>query len=307
MQGFEWGDLQIFLALYRGKSIRAAAISLGVSHSTVSRRLAGMEDSLKVKLFARSAEGLMASTAAETMIARAERVESEILNLQRDVVGQDTLLAGPVRITMPPSVAQHLIMPHLAEFADLYPDVALEVVSTYRIADMSRRDADIAIRFQEAPNGDLFGRRLPSFADGIYGAPHYVEKHSFTGSNPTGHWLGWGEGERSPKWALATPFDRCTVLHETHGLLAQVEAVKAGLGMAILPCFLGDADPALMRVPGAGIIEGRPGWVLTHPDLKTSERVRACVRFLVQKIETHTPLVSGHLEGERPVSNGALD
>lgn len=293
MSGIDWGDLRIFLAVHRGKSIRAAAKTLNFSHSTVSRRLASMEGDLGAKLFTRSTEGLVATAVADAVLGRAEHVEAEVLALEREVQGQDIKLSGPVRVTMTPPIAQSLIMPHLAEFAERYPDIDLEIISTYALADMSRHHADIAIRFQEKPDEHLFGRRWPAFGDSVYASPTYIEKHSFTGPNPTAKWLGWGDSARDSDWFRARPFPRCAIHHEVPEIYAQIEAAKAGLGMGLLPCFLADPAPGLVRVHGAGVVRKRQGWILTHPDLKTSERVRVCVRFLMDAVAEHQNLVTG--------------
>lgn len=293
MNDLEWSDVGIFLAVCRGRSVRSAARLLDVSHSTVSRRLGAMEKALGARLFDRRPEGYFLTAAGERILPHAERVESEITALKTGVFGLDTELAGPVRITMPPILAQCLLMPHLARFSDLYPDIGLEIISSYALSDMSRRNADIAVRFQEAPDGFLFGRRLPAFGDSIYATRAYIEAHSFTGENPSATWLGWGDGEDRPAWTADMPFPAMRVGHDCPDPLAQREAARAGLGAAILPCFIGDPDPDLIRVPGVDAFKSRPGWVLTHPDLKTTERVRTCVRFLVAAVESHTGLVTG--------------
>lgn len=293
MTDFEWSDLKVFLAITRGRSVRAGAKLIGVSHSTVSRRLSAMEAALGARLFDRRPEGYFLTPLGEQILPRAERVEGEVLGLQTDVLGRDAALAGPIRISMPPVFAQYLIMPHLKRFSDKYPDVTLEVISSYSLTDMSRRNADIAVRFQEAPDPNLFGRRLPPFGDSIYATADYIAEHSFTGDAPTARWLGWGDGEDSPGWVADTPFPNMQVGHECPDPLAQLEAARAGLGVAILPCFVGDPDPGLNRVHGAGTYKSRIGWVLTHPDLKTTERVRTCVRFLVEAVESHAGLVAG--------------
>ena len=293
MSGIEWGDLRIFLAVHRGNSIRAAAKSLHISHSTVSRRLAHMENALGAKLFTRNTEGLIATAVAEVILEHAEQVETQVLALHRQVQGQDVKLSGTVRVTMTPPIAQNLIMPHLAEFAERYPDINLELISTYALADMSRHHADIAIRFQETPDEHLFGRRWPAFGDSVYASPDYIEKHRFTGPDPTASWLGWGEKIRAPEWLRSSPFPNCPIHHQVPEIYAQLEAAKAGLGIGLLPCFLADPEPGLTRVHGAGIVRKRQGWVLTHPDLKTSERVRVCVRFLIDAVAKHKDLVTG--------------
>lgn len=295
MRDLDWGQLRIFLAVHRGRSVRAAADLLRISHSTVSRRLAELESDLGARLFDRGPDGFVLTDVGRAALPSAERAETEILRLQREVFGQDTRLSGTVRVTMSPIFAQRLIIPHLAEFAALYPDIRLEIVSTYALSDLSRRDADIAIRFQEKPDPYLFGRRLPRFADAVYATPEYIAAHRFEGEAPTASWIGWGDGEDMPKWVGNTPFPKCSVWHDCPDPLAQVEAAKAGLGMAILPCFVGDHEPGLERVLGKPPYQDRQGWVLTHPKLKETERVRLCVRFISEAVEQHSRLVAGDL------------
>ncbi len=141
MKVFEWDDLRIFLAILRGRSINAAAKLLGSSRSTVSRRLQAMEDQLAIKLFVRLPEGFVLTEVGEAMVARAERVESEILSMEREVFGRDGGLAGPIRISMFPQVAQSLVMPYIAQFSALYPDIEIELDASFEKANLTRRSA----------------------------------------------------------------------------------------------------------------------------------------------------------------------
>ncbi|MCZ6589396.1 MAG: LysR family transcriptional regulator [Alphaproteobacteria bacterium] len=295
MNSFDWDDLRVFLAVYRRRSVRSAARSLAVSHSTASRRLENLETKLGAKLFHRSPEGFIPTTAGEMVLERADRIETETFGLERDVFGHDTRLSGPIRITVPPPVAQYLIMPHLADFGRLYPEIEIEMVSTYDFSDLARRDADIAIRFAREPESYLVGRRLPDAAEAVYATPEYVEQHSFEGDTPTARWIGWRDLEEFPKWVKKSDYPRCPTHWRLPDMLLQLEAAKAGLGMAIVSCFVGDKEPSLTRVPPGGIYQSMPGWVLTHPDLRTTERVRACVRFLVDAINSHEALITGQL------------
>ena len=127
----------------------------------------------------------------------------------------------------------------------------------------------------------------------VYGSPEYVAAHSFTGREPTGRWIGWGEPEPQPKWLRDTPFPNCKIHHHVVDPWAQLNAAKEGMGIASLGCFLADRDSGLVRVPPATPKKGRPAWVLTHPDLITTERVRVCVRFLVEAIFKHETQIAG--------------
>lgn len=300
MSRFDWDDLRVFLAVQRSRSVRAAAKSLDVSHSTVSRRLETLERRLGTRLFDRTPDGFAPTAVGGEVLLHAERVESELFGMERDILGRDAALAGPIRITMPPPLAQLMLMPHLARFAELYPAIEVELICTYVFSDLSRRDADIAIRFSAAPENNLVGRRLPDFADAIYATPRYVAQNTFSGAEPTARWIGWEGDDAHPDWVRRSPFPGCAARWQVGDLMAQVEAARQGLGMALIPCWIGDSDADLARVPPGEIMQARPGWVLTHPDLRTSERVRVCVRFLVDALRSHEALITGQCHRDEP-------
>ncbi len=293
MKGMEWDDLRVFLAVQRGQSVRAASALLDVSHSTISRRLNAMEAKLETRLFVRTPTGLVATETGLSIIERAERIEAEVLGIEREVAGRDVGLFGPIRISMPPVLAHYLIMPHVAEFARLYPKIEVEIIAAYDIVDLSRQHADIAIRFQDKPDDYLVGRRLPDFSNCVYATPEYLATHDITGPEPTARWVGWGSSRMQPGWKQVKELKRCKVAHMASDPMTQLAAVRENLGMAYSLCLLGDRDPRLVRVPPGKVYKERQGWVLTHPDLITSERVRVCVRFLVAAFAQHKDLLAG--------------
>ena len=289
----DWDDLKVFLALARGGSVRVAAQALGVSHSTVARRIEGFEKALGVRLFDRMPDGYVLSALGEQMVERAERAESELLGLEREVSGQDAKLAGRIRVTMPAPLASDLLMPDLVRFARIYPDIDLDLAISSDIFDLSRREADVAIRFVEKPAEHLVGRRLPEFCDAAYAAPGYIEDNSFAGDRPTGRWIGWQDEIAFPRWVRDSDHPKCKTKWLVPEVMIQRAAARAGLGIAHLPCFLGDKDPDLRRVPPGRTKPARPGWVLTHPALRTTERVRVFVQFIVTAINGYADLVGG--------------
>ena len=297
MGNFEWDDLRVFLAVLRGRSVRAAAKAMSVSHSTISRRLQAMETQLGHKIFLRQPDGFVPTEIGEAMIDRAERVETEILSMQREVFGKDTSLAGPIRVSAMPHIAQHLLMPIVADFARRYPDVKVEIDATYEIANLSRHDADVAIRIQQNPDEHLIGHRLPDIASAAYATPDYVAAHNFTGKDASGAWVGWiANPKEMAKWHAETPFSDCSVKHCIYEPAAHLQAVKAGLGFSLLFCFVGDNQPDLVRLPGQSTLKLLPGWILTHPDVFTTERVRVFVRFLRNAICRQEQQLNGELQ-----------
>ncbi|WP_028863624.1 LysR family transcriptional regulator [Psychromonas aquimarina] len=296
MKVFEWDDLRIFLAVLRGRSVRAAAKLMGVSHSTVSRRLQAMESQLGIKLFVRHPEGFVLTEVGEAMVERAERVESEILSMEREIFGRDAALSGPIRISMPPVIAQHLMMPLISGFSALYPDIEIEIDATYEVANLTRRNADIAIRFQSEPEGHLIGHRLPDFANAVYATPEYIDKYKLTAQESTGRWISW-ERESSrgtlARWQAESAYAGCKAHHCVSDPSSQLQAVKAGMGFAYLFCFMADQESELIRVPSEASLKYIPAWILTHPDLVSTERVRVCVRYLVEAIFKCESLLKG--------------
>lgn len=289
----DWNDLQFFLALERGGTARAAADRLKVSHSTVLRRLDAMETRFGVKLFDRLPEGFAVNASGARILARAQQIEAEMLELERSVIGDDIRLQGDVRLTVPPPLAEFLLLPILKRFRETYPLITIELVAAYEYSDLSRRDADIAIRFSSKPAEHLVGRRMPPFRDSIYAAPAYIEAHWDDGRARHPAWVGWADAGAFENHIRKTPFPKAPVDWRAPDLHLQAEAAAQGFGMASLPVIMGDANPRLVRVPGAGLQDGRPAWLLTHPDLRRMERVRVFARFLAEAIVEQTELIGG--------------
>ncbi|WP_162653752.1 LysR family transcriptional regulator [Lentilitoribacter sp. Alg239-R112] len=293
MAELDWNDIKVFLALFRGRSVRAAAGELLMSHSTVSRHLTDLETSLGAVLFTRSRDGLLATAVAEQVFTKAEQVESEVLDFQREAESLDTELAGQVRVTSPPLLSQYMLMPHLASFTRKYPGIEISLNTSYSIDDLMRGAADVAFRFQFNPDDSLVGRRLPDFVERAYASPQYIANHWFEDNKTNANWIGRGTIDPGHRWITEGPFPDAEVKHQISDLLDQAEAAKEGLGMIVSPCFFADSLNGLVRIPGTGPVSTRPGWVLTHPDLRSSVRVMTFVRFLVAEMTKQEALIKG--------------
>ncbi|NRB17617.1 MAG: LysR family transcriptional regulator [Rhodobacteraceae bacterium] len=296
MSELDWNDIRIFLALFRGRSVRKAAEDLEMSHSTVSRHLTDLETSLGAILFTRSRDGLLPTGMAEQILEKAQAVENNVIELKRTAISLDTVLSGLVRITCPPLLSQIMIMPIIAKFTDLYPGVEVAIHSSYSIEDLMRGTADIALRSQFDPNDNFVGRRLPDFTDYAYASPDYIRNHWFEGNLTDANWLGRGAPDAQNQWTKQTPFPDAEVRHEIPDMMDQAQAASAGLGMAILPCYYADQLPNLIRIPGVGPVSKRPIWALTHPDLRTSVRISTFLRFLVTEIKKQETKISGQVD-----------
>ncbi|MEM6994134.1 MAG: LysR family transcriptional regulator [Myxococcota bacterium] len=293
MDELDWNDIRVFLALFRERTVRAAGIRMGMSHSTVSRRLTALEDALGGPLFTRSRDGLVATAMAEQILERAEATEDQILSMQRDASSLESVLTGEIRVAVSPGFSQYLMMPLFAEFSEAHPGIELAIDSTNAFVDLMRGACDVAIRTQDRPDENLVGRRLPRIVDHIYASPKYIAKHRFEGNQTTANWIARARGKRGRAWIKSTPFPDAAVRHVMPDPLDQVHAAAAGMGMTAVPEFLAKRVGGIERVPGAGPVTTRSVWALTHPDLRTSIRVRTFVKFLAEAAERHKAEMAG--------------
>lgn len=282
----DWNDLKVFLALERGRSARAAAVSLGTSHSTVLRRLQMLEHALGAQVFDRTPEGLVITGPGETLLRKAQQIEADFLEVEREVAGADVVLKGAVRLTAPPALLKYLMLPILADFRAKYPEIKIEIVSTNRFTDLNKRDADIAIRFSEKPDDYLVGRRLPPFHDAIFCARGTTDPQGMG-------WIGWTNAVLFQERIATTPLSSAPVDWTIPSLELQAQAAREGLGMALLPCVMGDPDDRLQRVIPNFTQPTLTAWLLQHPDLRRLERVRIFAEFVFAAISKQRGFVAG--------------
>ncbi|WGF87432.1 LysR family transcriptional regulator [Marinivivus vitaminiproducens] len=283
-----WDDLRVILAVARSRSLSGAGRRLGVSHATVFRRLAAIETRLGVRLFDRAPNGYAPTVAGEDLALTAERVETLTLDAQGRIVGHDLRPSGTVRVTTTQSLLVGLMTPVFASFASAHPDITLEVVVSNEVFDLARREADVAIRLQTSPLESLVGRRLGTVAQAIYGAdPSALPAEA--------HWIGGDERmnyRALEDWMTSHGHDeRCRYRVDT--VLGMLEAARCGIGLAVLPCYLADGDPRLCRI-GARLPElAVDVWMLTHPHLRRTARIRAFVDHVASAFRR----LSGRLDG----------
>jgi DNA-binding transcriptional LysR family regulator len=271
-------DLPLILALSREKTLAGAAERLGVDLSTVFRRLNTLEKRLRVRLFDRSPRGYQLTAAGERAAAGAERVETELLALDRDISGRDQQLSGVLRVTASETLS-HAVLPRLfAQFHAAHPRIQLVLSIDNRVLDLGRREADIALRVRRPTDPALFGRRLTGVAWALYGPPQHGmlrrEGGAFNFSKSSV--IGWEEPARivAGDWIAANvPSDR--IFYRSNSLVNQLMAVRAGLGIALLPCYLADADDGIRRISGVLTDLASELWIATHQDLKNTARIRA--------------------------------
>jgi len=289
----DWNDLRYFLAIRRAGTLAGAARELRVDQTTVGRRLLALEDALDARLFDRTPDGLVLTPAGEGILASAERVAENMLDLERKVAGEDARVQGTVRVSCSEAFAVRFLVPSLLSLRLALPEVLLEVVTTSAIVDLARREADIAVRLRprgtQPGNPDLIARQLGDLAFGVYGSRDYFTRHGRPrrAADLRGHDLV-GYDEDMPaipgvSW-LRDPARGGRIVLRAQSILGLEAAVQAGLGIAVIPCFIGDANLALERI-GAPV-DWATMWLVAHPDLLRTARVRAVMDWLVEAITT---------------------
>ncbi len=287
-----WDDMRLFLAVARTGSISGGAKQLGVQHSTVSRRLRSLEEKLGARLLERKKTGYELTVAGENIKQSALRIEREMLGVDETLLGKDTNLVGPLRVTAINNMASSVLMPMFARFSDEHPQVDLHIIVSNMDASLAQREADVAIRLTNAPTDTLIGKRLLTVASTIYGSRNYLKIIKQEKSNPK--WIGVNCCVFHKTWTK----QYCD--HQQHNFysddtLLTLSAIKEGLGVSYLPCFLGDADPQLERYCGPDEQHDLGLWILLHPDLKRTARVLAFRDHMIQSIEVQRDLFEGRL------------
>ncbi len=288
-----WDDLKLVLAIARTGTLAGAARALGVNHSTVFRRLNGFEDSLGVRLFDRLADGYALTLAGEEMRASAERVEHEIERLDRRIAGQDLSLSGALVVTTTDTVGRGILGPHLADFNAAYPGISLDLVLDNQNVNMSKRQADIAVRPTLDPPEALVGRKICDLAFAPYLTDAYAARHGDGTDRLT--WVTVDESLAhlaAAQWFQRTQ-EKARVALRANSLDGVFIAAKAGIGAGVLPCFMADPDPAFHRITAPIGEAGSALWLLTHEDLRRTARVRAFMDFMADALTADIDLLEG--------------
>ena len=289
-----WDEFRLVKAIAQARSLVGAAQALGLNHSTVFRRLATIETAVGARLFERSRAGYQATAAGEEMVDLAGRMGESILEFERRVAGRDVKPTGDLKVTTVDSFAVHLLPAILGRFLKINPAMQVEIALSQQYLNLSRRDADVAVRATSRPGDTLVGRRICPIRWGMFATSALVQE--------------WGKDliERAPfvnfsdayapintrKW-IETHISARRQAYKVNSVLGLASAASGGAGAAILPCFVGDRTPGLVRV-GDPILELDVDlWILTHADLRYSARVRAFMDFVGNELAKLRPLIEG--------------
>lgn len=301
-----WDDFRLVSAIADSRSLVGAAERLGINHSIVFRRLGALEKSLGVRLFDRARGGYTPTVAGAEMVAPAMRISDNISNFERRVAGRDVRPAGVLRITTNDTFVTFLLAPVFASFREAYPEIVLDVIVTHQPLNLTKRDADIAVRATREPPETLVGRRIATFAWCRY-APRGWTENGRSVDLEKDRWVGYGDALTTlpaRKW-MDSEIDKDRIASRFDTLLGVAHAIDSGLGIGAIPCFIGDFMPNLARV-GEPMVFGDTLWLLTHEDLRTSARVRAFMDHAAVELGKKKAVIEGRRDKTQTAPELAL-
>ncbi len=267
-----WDDLRVVLAVARGETLSAAAKRLGVDQTTVTRRLATLEQAVGTPLFQRIERRLRPTDAGADAVAHAERVEAEIERLAARLAGADRAPEGDVRLTAVPILVNRVLIPHLGTFRQRYPRLSLELVAEPRNLQLAKRDADIAVRLARPAGGTALCRKLGELAYSVYGA--------VVAGGPL-PWLGYDDDHADlpqARW-LAREARNADIALRANDAETLFQAVVAGLGRTLLPDLAVTDGDGLTRLTDGPVLR-REVWLLVHPEIRHLPRISAVADWL---------------------------
>lgn len=299
-----WDDLRCLLALRRAGSLTRAATVLRVDKATVSRRLAALATSMGVPLVEHLPRGVRLTVAGGIAADAAERIDSEVGALLREI-GQGA--AAPVRITLPVWFAKAIAMPALPRFRERHPDVELRFLTTSDILDLPGRRADVALRNVRPSQTGLVVRRAGTLGSALYGGSSYLRDRGRPRRRADlgGHHIIAYESQVTyvPDFAWLNRA-KVPVSFRASDALSLLDATTGALGLAVLPCFIGDSEATLERLDDFGIgLEEI--WLVTHADLKRSPSIRAAMGWLAELFQAHASRLAGEIAA--PASRNASE
>ena len=303
---WQWDDVRFFLAVSREGSLSGAARALGVDHVTVGRRIALLEKQLSAKLLNRTPDGLTTTSAGQVILRECEAMEAAALSLERLVSGQDTRAAGSVRVTANDWLTYSIIVPSIASFRERYPELQIDLLASFRVLDIARREADLAVRvtFARPTDPSLVCRRLGNIGYALYASRQYLANHGTPerGEGLGGHDLISYTG--APGWFgplyMGESIEGARISMRATNPFVRLKATADGLGISELACFFGDVYPEVIRVWPNEAPALRPVWLISHEDLRRATRIRVVSAAIADAFQRQAKVLrNGHRDHAR--------
>lgn len=289
----DWNDLRYFLAVARDGSTLAAARALRVSQTTVARRIAALEEAVGIHLFEKRQAGYSLTPAGEELLERARQVEQAASGFSEASAAIARDVTGTVRITTQEILAVSLLAPILRELHEKHPEIVIELDDSQDLRDLGEGEADIALRSVKGdPGAGVVGRRLGiddwtlycsrdyAASKGVPTTREELKKHAFIGGGGPNLWRAYSA------WLHDLGLDDRIIMHHASAM-GMMSAIRSGLGIAVLPCIVADADPDLIQCVPPKADHARVMWLVTHERVRHTPRVRIVIDFLYDRIMRH--------------------
>jgi len=290
----DWGHLRYFLEMVRSGSLSRAARRLGVDRNTVARRVSALEKELGLLLFDRGPQGWFRTPAGDELSDLASRVEEDVLRIARHADARDRRITGSVRLTTASHIAANLLAPALPDLRRRQPGIVLEVAADQRAFDLTRREADLALRMGRPRDSGLVTRKLSDVAYGLYASREYAAGRKGPVDFGADAFVGLDDSLASTpheRWIAKLAAGR-RVVFKSNSTASLHAAARAGIGIALLPRFAADADPLLARIEAPEPAHHEL-WLLVHGDLRRVPRVKAVIEWVDALVEKARPLLEG--------------
>lgn len=280
-----WDDVKAFLAVARSGRLTEAARVMGVEHTTLSRRITRLEQALGAKLFDRRPTGYNLSAEGNQLLPRAEDIERAAIGIWSERVDPVVGLTGSVRIGTPEAFGTFCLAERIGELSARHPGLSIELVATPRAFSLSKREADLAIGLSRPATGRLHARKLGDYELGLYGGTEYFARNGIPENQRELHrhrFIGYiDELVFAPEldyFEAALPGLQPAI--KISNVITQMSATSSGAGLCILPCFMADRRPDLVRILRHSMIIVRSYWLLTHSDMLNLKRIKIASEFI---------------------------
>jgi DNA-binding transcriptional LysR family regulator len=280
-------DLELLLALIRGGTLQGAAERLKVDSSTIFRSIKRLEKNLGEVLFDRSKQGYIPSDLAMELAAYAERIESQLQEAREVAHKMGSEPSGMLRITTTDTVLHSLLLPLMGKFAESYPKIQLELIASNALANLSRRDADVAIRATRTPSEHLVGVKLGTLRAAVFASKEYLLRQGEERQLDAMEWIALDEtlpDHPSQKWRWHR-FPKLQPRYRVNSVMSVAGSVVCGLGVGIVPLIVFKENPHVQIVEGPLQELDTDLWALAHPDARNLQRVKVLFEFLRQHIK----------------------
>ena len=283
----DWNHYQYFLKVAECGNLNSASRELGVNHSTVFRRINNLEDTLSVRLFERSRSGYTLTKAGEEIIDGVRQVEEQMYAIQRSLRGKDIKLSGNLKISTTDTIGYYWLPPYIKRFKEHYPEILIDLDIQTRYTNLTKREADIVIPAVNIQPDYMVGRKLAPIFFRLYASKTYIEKNGFPNDVKDfrkHQFIVPNEAlanVSASKWLKKYVPDHCVVA-ASDKLSTLYKLAQQDIGITALPHYVGLSDPLMVEIMELPEYCHRNVWILTHPDLRNTARIKAFMRFMYQ-------------------------